>query len=183
MIADFDAHFQPVKNVIYERMRFNQIVQKPGQLIHQFITEVQTQADNCEFDKMNAELVRDRIVVGAGDQKLREYLVDIDDLDLPKCISKAKQFTANRAQMSSMAGHEGNLDAVSTERFNKNSGGDPTRKDLCYCCVKRSHPREKCPARNTKGTECGDISHWFRSKACKGKRKGTGKVQSFVLSL
>lgn len=71
----FGGHFEPVKNAIYERMKFNRIVQ--GDLpIHQltYIINLQTQANVCEYGDMKDELVRDRIVVGVKDKRLREYL-------------------------------------------------------------------------------------------------------------
>ena len=80
VIADFDNHFQPVKNVIYERMIFYQIVQKPSQSIHQFISEAESQIIHCNYAAMADEMVRDRIVVGAKDGKLQECLVDIEDV-------------------------------------------------------------------------------------------------------
>jgi len=65
-------HFKPVKNIIYERVQFNKIRQ--GDLnIHQFITQVQLQADhcdNCGYGEIRDQLVRDRIVVGVNDSKL-----------------------------------------------------------------------------------------------------------------
>ena len=184
VMSDFDRHFQPVKNVIYERMKFNQIVQKRGQTIHQFITEIQSQADNCEFGAMAGELVRDRIVVGAQDHKLKEYLVDVDELDLKKCIQKAKQYTSSRAQVSCMA-QEDNLDVMHTVQrarnsssynsnnnnsHNYNSQDDRERKEACFYCARESHPRAICPARESRCNRCKETGHWGRGKACKGKR-------------
>jgi len=188
VISDFDKHFQPVKNIIYERMMFNQIVQKPTQTIHQFITELQSQAGNCEFGVMTGELVRDRIVVGARDQKLREYLVDVDDLDLNKCIQKAKQYTSSRAQVSHMS-QEDNLDAIN-QRTPK-PAANPTdqstgstlktgngKYEYCFFCGRENHPRERCPARDSRCNRCRGVGHWSRGKACRGRRKDMGKRQA-----
>ena len=179
VISDFDSYFQPVKNVIFERMMFNQIVQKPGQLIHQFITEVQSQAGNCEFGKMTDELVRDRIVVGVREQKLREYLVDIDDLDLSKCISKAKHWTSNRSQMAQVD-PDANVDALATNKVrnkDKKNMQRNKRSAECMYCAKEQHDREKCPARNTKCVKCGLVGHWYKSKICKAENKNDRRVK------
>lgn len=78
VISMFDKHFEPVKNVIFERVKFNSI--KQGSLsIHQFITQLQSQADNCDYGTIRDEMIRDRIVVGVCDDKLREYLIDVED--------------------------------------------------------------------------------------------------------
>ena len=81
VIKMFDDHFEPVKNIIYERVKFNNIKQESNQSIHQFIVAVQTQAGNCDYgEPIVNELIRDRIVVGVRDSSLRDYLIDIDDL-------------------------------------------------------------------------------------------------------
>lgn len=77
--------------MIYERVKFNNLKQEASQSIHQFIVTVQTQAVSCCYgEPIVHELVRDHIVVGIRDSNLRDYLIDIDGLDLPKCIQKAK---------------------------------------------------------------------------------------------
>ena len=109
----FAKHCEPVKNVIYERVKFNSMRQ--GDLtIHQFITAIQSQADVCEYGDMRNDLVRDRIVVGVNDQKLREYLIDVEDLTLDRCIQKAKQFTSHHDHVRRIEQNAGdNLDSTS----------------------------------------------------------------------
>ena len=176
VMGDFDKHFQPVKNVIYERMVFNQLAQKPGQTIHQFITEVRSQVAHCEYGGIADEMVRDRIVVGVRDSKLRECLVDIDDLDLQKCVQKAKQFTSSRAQMAHMV--PDNLDAVmgspekrkttTTTSMGRRGASAPTN---CYFCGKENHPRDQCPAKRSRCNRCQEVGHWGRGRACPGKKR------------
>jgi len=76
------------------RVKFNSITQG-NNTIHQFITELQSQAANCEYGAVRDYLIRDRIVIGVNDSKLREYLIDLEDLTLLKCIQKAKQYVSN----------------------------------------------------------------------------------------
>jgi len=45
------------------------------------------------------QLVKNRIVVGVSNDKLREYLIDIKYLTLPKCILKAKQCVSHHSQI------------------------------------------------------------------------------------
>ena len=79
VIRLFDAHFEPVKNIIHQRVKFNNMRQG-NMSIHQFATAVQTQADNCDYGEMRDQLIRDRIVVEVRDQTLREYLINLADL-------------------------------------------------------------------------------------------------------
>ena len=179
VLTMFTNHFEPVKNLIYERMKFNSIVQ--GDMpIHQFIIKLQSQADVCEYGTMKNELVRDRIVVGVKDKRLREYLIDIDDLDLAKCIQKAKQFVTHHEQSEKLAGSSSdpNLDAIRTQPskpgVNRSSEPKPSnQKGLwknCWYCKYGPHSRETCPARNAVCNACKLRGHWAKSKICKGKR-------------
>ena len=197
VLAMFDKHFEPVKNLIYERMKFNSIVQ--GELpIHQFIIKLQTQADVCEYGAMKDELVRDRIVVGVSDKKLREYLIDLEDLNLQRCIQKAKQFVSHHEQSeqlasSSSASGESNLDVVKSQN-NRSSGSNfrpwenkQTEKKLwknCMFCKYGPHNRDNCPARNALCNVCKERGHWAKSRACKGKKtKSANEVTEKVEGL
>jgi len=50
----FDNHFEPQRNVIYERARFNQLRQQEGETVDNFITDLYSLADrdnsNCHSE-------------------------------------------------------------------------------------------------------------------------------------
>lgn len=178
VIAMFDMHFEPVKNVIYERVKFNNLKQEANQSIHQFIVTVQTQAVSCDYgEPIVHELVRDRIVVGVRDSNLRDYLVDIDGLDLPKCIQKAKQYVSFHAQTRQMGScsnksENDNIDTVSTRNESGNYKGQSDNKKLdrkCQGCGGLFHRNGKCPAKGVTCFKCGKLNHF--SKACRSKQK------------
>ena len=187
----FGKHFEPVKNIIYERVKFNSMVQSEL-TIHQFITNIQTQADVCEYGSMRDELVRDRIVVGVRDSKLREYLIDLEDLDLQRCIQKAKQFVSHHEHSAKMNSLDVNVDVVdkrkeSTAGYYKPRQAQQTYnrpkqtftnsqqswRAKCNFCFRGSHKREQCPARNSICRACHLRGHWAKTKAC----KESGNVQ------
>lgn len=187
----FDTYFEPVKNVIFERSKFNSMTQGDSS-IHQFIVNLQQQAAYCDYAAVKDELVRDRIVVGVKDQKLREYLIDLEDLDLAKCIQKSKQFTANHGQASKFQEvSRDNVDTVfqrKTERPDKpgvkkqESGSRdsfpsasrdsfPSAANPCYWCAKPFHKGRRCPAKESVCMACKGKGHWAKSKACKGRKQ------------
>jgi len=167
VIKMFDTHFEPVKNVIFERSKFNSMRQGAN-TIHQFITELQSQADNCDYGTVKNDLIRDRIVVGVNDKKLREYLIDVDDLDLPKCITKAKQYVTHHEHAAKMVQEDDNMDFVQKRKAKSTSKAGSSK---CYYCNKEPHKREVCPARESECHICKEIGHWRKTRACKGKRK------------
>lgn len=189
VISMFDRYFEPVKNIIYERVKFNSMCQE-SKLLHQFITDLQSQADNCEYGAMRDQLVRDRIVVGVSSNKLREYLIDVEDLTLPKCIQKAKQWMSHHSQaLQSEDGSRENVDGMSVwkrsvgrksgDQVAQATGAHQTEiaKQGCPYCRFPSHPRNRCPARNAVCHTCKQKGHWAKSKACKGRQEEVKSVE------
>ena len=70
--AGFDAFFVPKKNVIYERAKFNQRVQLPGETVDSFITALYGLAEHCNYGQLQKELICDRLVVGLSNVIVRK---------------------------------------------------------------------------------------------------------------
>jgi len=183
VLAMFADHCEPVKNTIYERAKFNSL--KQGDMsIHQFITSLQSQADLCEYNTMRDELVRDRIVVGVNDAKLREFLINVDNLTLSSCIQKAKQYTSHQDQMRKveLPSQDDNVDSVGaprsrnhkTQGINKRTGFVKT----CAFCNKEPHNRDKCPARFSVCHSCKQKGHWSKARVCRGRQRKETTNQS-----
>ena len=102
-------------HILNERVKFIDIRQ--GNLsIHQFITAVQTQADNCDYRERRDKLVRGRIVVEVRNHKLREYLIDLENLALLKAIQISKQYVAHHSFVLQLGGHTSASDNVDEVR-------------------------------------------------------------------
>lgn len=182
VIAMFDRHFEPVKNVIYERVKFNGMRQGTSS-IHQFITDLRCQADNCDYGAVRDDLIRDRIVIGVNDPKLREYLIDVEDLTLQRCIQKAKQYVSHHEQAARMdSGHDDALDMLRRpggKSESRQGSVEPTGGKKCFFCGRAYPHRSRCPAKSSTCHDCGLKGHWAGTKSCKGKRPaGSGKMAS-----
>ena len=57
----FDDYFEPQRNVIFQRAKFNQRKQLPGESVDDFITDLHCLADRCNYGDLRNEMVRDRI--------------------------------------------------------------------------------------------------------------------------
>ena len=89
--AKFDAHFVTRTNVIYQRAKFNSHVQKEGEPVDSFVTDLYALAEHCAYKELHDEMVRDRIVVGLRDASLSEKLQLNEKLTLEKVITRARE--------------------------------------------------------------------------------------------
>ena len=74
------------RNVIFERARFNRRNQKEEETVEQYITELYTLIEFCEYRDLKEEMLRDRLVVGIRDVSLSEKLQTDPDLTLERMI-------------------------------------------------------------------------------------------------
>ena len=63
-----------MKNVIFERARFNCRNQLKGESAEQYITDLYRLAETFEYGDLTPQMIRDRLVVGILDLKLSERL-------------------------------------------------------------------------------------------------------------
>ena len=174
VMGKFDAFFQVRRNVIFERARFNRRNQNPGETAEQYIMALYTLAANCNYGDMEAEMIRDRLVVGIRDTPLSERLQLDADLTLEKAKKAIRQREAVHEQQNILSGTDTpSLEAVHSNgsrrrnqqyRGNRSSGAGkgrqkPTAKQ-CSRCGKEQHAREKCPAKDATCHKCRKKGHY-----------------------
>jgi hypothetical protein len=104
----FEGHFVKHRNIIFERAKFNSRKQEQGEPVDNFIVDLYTLAENCQYGALREEMIRDRIVVGIGDGHLAEKLQLDPDLTLEKAVPQARQSEAVKQQQSTV--REGNVE-------------------------------------------------------------------------
>lgn len=75
----FNEYCQPKKNIIFQRFKFGGCIQKEGQSMDEFVTELKTLASQCEF-KEEDNMVRDRIVFEIRDMDTKNNLLCMENL-------------------------------------------------------------------------------------------------------
>ena len=85
VLQKFADYCQPRKSVPFERYRFNRHVQEPGESYEQYRTSLRRLSEGCEFESITPdEILRDRLVFGIRDDKVRERLLREPRLTLTK---------------------------------------------------------------------------------------------------
>ena len=86
-----DNFFIVKRDVLYEKAKFNIKVQRAGEPVDNFITDVFRFAEHFGFGNLHDLLIRDRIVVGLSDKSLSENLQLEADLTLGKAMTQARR--------------------------------------------------------------------------------------------
>ena len=124
VLQKFNDFFQVRKNVIFERVQFNQCAQGETETTEQFITSLYSLATDCEFGELKEQLIRDRIVVGIRDSSLSAKLQMDPYLTLQKAKRVVCQQEAVRGQQAILNKPEGEIpiQAFSLQKPAKKSG-------------------------------------------------------------
>ena len=107
-----DGHFVIRRNTIYERAKFNQRKQLPGESIDDFITALYGLVEHCEYSKLSETMIRDRIVVGIADGTLAEKLQLDSRLTLETAIAKTRESETVKKQQPVVRGENSQVDRV-----------------------------------------------------------------------
>lgn len=149
ILAKFDAHFLPKRNVIHERYVFFSRFQQEEGSSEKFITDLHKLAETCEFGEMREEMIRDRIVVGVSDQDLSRKLQMDHSLTLTRAIEVVR--------MSELINEQQGIQRQGTSL---ESSVNRVRKSSCSRCGGFCRSRFNCPARNATCHRCSRKGHY-----------------------
>ncbi|KAK0156229.1 hypothetical protein N1851_000482 [Merluccius polli] len=171
VLAKFDEYFVPRRNVIHERARFHQRIQRPGEKAETFIRALYELSEHCDFGASREENIRDRIVVGILDKEVSRKLQLVKDLTLAVTIETVRQSEEVASQVSMQEEATGAVHEVS-HKFYKNAkfrGKQRGGNKGCGKCGKERHSQEEnCPARESTCNTCNKVGHW--SRVCRNKK-------------
>lgn len=102
VIKSFEDFCKPRKNIVYERYRFGSRNQKEGEPFDVFLMDIKKLARHCTYND-EEDMIRDRIVLGVTDSKLRTRLLEEKELTMDKAIEKSRASEASKKQTESMS--------------------------------------------------------------------------------
>ncbi|KAK8766406.1 hypothetical protein V5799_006813 [Amblyomma americanum] len=168
--TQFDTHFVATRNLVYESACFHRRHQEPGESVDQYVTELHTLADRCDYGERKEQIILDRFVVGLRDAKLSEVLQMDAALTLKSALTKARLKEAVQQQQQDLRSvvdreeHESltraEVDIVHRRTSNQrrpdhqtcafcgrgphSMSSFPARGALCYVCQRRGHLAAVC---------------------------------------
>src|ERR1700733_94346 len=106
IVAAFQTFCLGSINVTFERFIFNQRTQENNERFDVFLGEIRRLAKSCQFEGMEEQLIRDRIVVGIKDDATRRKLLQIRELTLDKAIDVCKASESAGQQLRTMTAQD-----------------------------------------------------------------------------
>ena len=172
VLEKFEGRCVPLCNETYERYVFFKREQLSNESLHNYITALMTLSKSCGFGALRESLVRDRIILGVKDDRVRQKLLGKRDLELGKAIEtiKASQVTHSRAKEISKEFSANEVINVVGRKSKSKSGKrshrkpltkDPPKiKECLFCGGTYALERKLCPISGQKCKKCGKEGHF-----------------------
>ncbi|UYV67074.1 hypothetical protein LAZ67_4003826, partial [Cordylochernes scorpioides] len=178
-----EKYFTPHKNVVTERFKFRQRVQKDDESIDNYLISLRELSKSCEFGNLEADMIRDQIIEKCNNKKLKEKLLQQENLTLSKTIDIARMLEISRKEIRLLEPqNDQTLNRVQNKpkkhynanNFNKGrftNQGTPSfsgaSKPKCYRCGLDTHSAQECGAKKMTCSYCNKLGHLFR--ACRNR--------------
>ena len=174
VVEKFDTYCQPRKNLTFLRNRFFTCRQTSGQRFDDYVTELRQRSKDCEFGDICDSLIRDILIIGITDNRLRERLLREANLTLDKAIQAGQASEETKEQSRVLATESAAIASIRNKQKNagkKSKSNDQkdrqTQINSCKFCG-GSHLRGQCPAYNKRCTKCNKKGHY--SSCCFAKK-------------
>ncbi|KAK8767070.1 hypothetical protein V5799_006149 [Amblyomma americanum] len=166
LVRKFEAYCAEVSNEVHERYVFRSRKQEDGEPFERFIRDLKKQAAQCNFEGLHDSMIRDQIVFGTNNSKLREKMLREKGLTLLKAeeMCRVAESVAQRNQVWARPGDS--IDSVSRSRASCHRCVDRQETSAvngssyrCKKCNRRHEPRQ-CPAYGKRCNTCRKLHHF-----------------------
>ncbi|KYN03603.1 hypothetical protein ALC62_05543, partial [Cyphomyrmex costatus] len=133
IIAKLDAYFVPKTNESVERHKLNMRVQGSTESFNDFLQDLRNIAASCNFGNMKDDLIKDRIVCGIYNAKVKDRLLREDVLDLDKAIKICRAAKCTENHLKNLYDGQktkiGIVDTSKSEKYDKGGKGSGRQND------------------------------------------------------
>ena len=102
VIKKFEEYATPKLNETYERYIFRSRLQKEGESIDQYAVDLKLKAQSCNFGIILDSMIRDQIVIGVVDKKMRERMLREENLTLDRAIKICQVMEQTNIRLTSL---------------------------------------------------------------------------------
>lgn len=160
LVKKFEEYCVQQGNEVYERHVFRLRVQEEAEPFERFLRDIKKQAKLCNFGELEQSMIRDQVVFGISDKKLRQRMLSEKDLTLQKADQMCKA-----AEVSAQQNAEWSKETRQVE-YTRRTEQASNKQARCRQCG-RFHAPEECPARGKICYACKKKNHFA---ACCRKR-------------
>lgn len=163
----FENYCTPRANILFETYRFSSRRQECNESIDSYVTALRRLAEGCNFTDKDRR-IRDQVVIGLKDDRIRERLLREQDPDLRKVMTVVRATETAEQQMKIMT-KEMEVSKVCKmpksprkipkKDFRQHSNSQ-TELDCKFCGRKHERKKERCPAWGKKCNKCGNQNHF-----------------------
>lgn len=165
-------HFNPRPTVTVQRYRFNIRVQQQEEDIATFVSKLRELSEHCDFKNTLDEQLRDRLVCGVSDERIKRRLLTDTDLTFQKAFDVARNMETAGQNLTMV---QSNTSAVVTptgmHQIRQEQTSRKTRLTTaaveCSRCGGINHTLAKCYFKNSECYNCQGRGHLAR--ACRNK--------------
>ena len=152
LVAALKEHFKPTTSETVQCSKFHTRVRKPGESVADFVAELRSLAEFCNFGASLNDMLRDRIVCGINSSKIQQRLLAEKDLTLEKAVNLTQGMETATKNVQELAQTGSEAVAIKAEvnqvtPYRRSwKEGQQTRKftGTCFCCGNVGHRREDC---------------------------------------
>ncbi|XP_035679983.1 uncharacterized protein K02A2.6-like [Branchiostoma floridae] len=169
IVEAFDKYCNPKQNETIERYKFFTRAQQAGEAFDAYATHLRNLAKYCGFGAIEESVIRDRIICGINDAKIRERLLREKDLTLDKCegICRTSEISMQNVRM---------IGPTAVHAVQQKTQATPQKPmtNCRYCGKRHRQQREACPAYGKQCLKCKGQNHF--AKVCKSADKKPRQV-------
>lgn len=164
VLSKFEAYCNPKRNITYERFQFMNRKQREGENFNCYLIELKKLAATCEYGTMKDSIIKDMIVLGVRNNKLRENLLKDTDLTLQKATDIANAAEKAQEQASSMSTNKEDVFKISDKGRSNKKPNKSTKlpRDCKFCGGRHIWGRNNCPAYDKDCHVCKKKNHYAK---------------------
>ncbi|KAK8756670.1 hypothetical protein V5799_000628 [Amblyomma americanum] len=162
VLRKFEAYCVDEGNEVYERHVFRLRVQDEGEPFEQYLRQLKKQAKLCNFGTLEESMIRDQVVFGTNNPKIREKMLREKDLTLQKAEQMCKAAEVSARQNAAWSNDTLQVDYAHKREHDRKpfrcrqcnrahaQGDCPAYGKICYACKKPNHFAVCCRRRQSR---------------------------------